>query len=164
MVLPPKICPECREEYVHAATMCIHCDVALVLSGEQPEDGAAGGLPPISELVCIRAAPVSWARALSEKLAEAGISHRIQTASDDSDEGSQRRPGYNMPFGIFVLPKDQEAASQIDVEFTEGQIPDLPEALDTTERENDDCPACGDLISEAATECPGCGLALLALE
>ena len=31
MLLPSKICPECREEYVHAASVCVHCDAPLVL-------------------------------------------------------------------------------------------------------------------------------------
>jgi hypothetical protein len=163
VIFPPKICPECDEEYIHTTAVCIHCDVPLVLDGEQSEESATQELPPVSELVCVRAAPMSWATALSEKLAEAGISHRIQGASDDADEGSQRRPGYNMPFGIFVLPEDQEAASEIDAEFTGSQIPDIPEDLETDLGEGDHCPACGDSIPESATECPGCGLAMLEL-
>ena len=163
MILPPKVCSECGEEYVHSALVCIHCDIPLVADGEHPEEGSTPELPPISELVCIRAAPMSWATALSAKLAEAGISHRIEGASDAEDEGSQRRPGYNMPFGIFVLAKDQEAAAQIDLEFTDSQIPDIPKNLNTELRDGDNCPACGDSISESATECPGCGLAMLDL-
>jgi hypothetical protein len=144
--------------------VCFHCDIPLVQDGDQSEEDSAPQLPPISELVCIRAAPMSWATALSKKLAEAGIAHRIQTAGDDADEGSQRRPGYNMPFGIFVLEKDQEAASQIDVAFTGSQIPDLPENFETDGEGGDHCPACGDSILEAEDECPGCGLALVAEE
>ena len=87
MPLPPKVCPQCKEEYVHTTSVCFHCNVPLVLDGEQPEEGSEPQLPSISEMVCIRAAPMSWATALSKKLAEAGIAHRIQAAGDDSDEG-----------------------------------------------------------------------------
>jgi hypothetical protein len=144
--------------------MCIHCDVPLVADGEQPAERPNPELPQIEEMVCIRAAPIGWVTALSEKLAEAGISHRIQGASDEDDEGSQTRPGYNMPFGVFVLPKDQEAAGQIDVEYMGSQIPDIPEDLDATGSETDNCPACGDPIPISEMECPGCGLMLMALD
>ena len=95
-----------------SATRCVECDVALVaehaLEDHRPEE-----LPPVSELVCIRASAVGWAQALSERLAEAGISHRIEVASDDEEEGSARRPGANLPYGVYVRPQDaQRAAAQ----------------------------------------------------
>ena len=167
MLLPPKACPECGDEYVHAASVCVHCGVPLVLEGEQPEEPLAEELPPISELVCVRAASMSWLKGLSETLAEAGISHRIQAWSeedDDDDGGSQRKPGHNLPFGIFVLPNHQGAASKIDDEYMDSQIPDIPERSESANGTGDDCPACGESITESATECPDCGLALLTLE
>ena len=164
MLLPPKICPECGDEYVHAASVCVHCDVPLVLEGEQPEARLGGELPPVSELVCIRAAAMSWVKGLSEKLAAAGISHRIEAWSEDEEDGSHRKPGHNLPFGIFVLPKHREAAIKIDDEYMDSQIPDIPESADSAEGTSDGCPACGESISESATECPDCGLALLTLE
>jgi len=98
--MPPKICPECGEEYVHVASVCIHCDVPLVLEGEVPVESAAEALPPASELVCVRASSVGWAMSLSEHLVEAGIPHRIQAATSDADEGEQRKPGQNLPYGV----------------------------------------------------------------
>ena len=56
MPLPPKLCPQCREEYVHTATTCVHCEVPLVLEGELSPQDAGDDLPPISELICVRAA------------------------------------------------------------------------------------------------------------
>jgi len=149
LLLPPKICPECGEEYLHSTSTCVHCDVPLVLDGEQPEGREGEELPPISELVCVRAASMGWATGLSEKLAEAGIPHRIQAASDDDDDGGQRRPGHNLPFGIFVLPKHSAAATEIDVEYTGSQIPDIPENFDSGGETGDACPACGDSILES---------------
>ena len=162
MLLPPKICPECREEYLHAASVCIHCDVPLVLEGEAAlVDSAAEALPPASELVCVRASSVGWAMSLSEHLVEAGIPHRIQAATSDDDEGEQRKPGQNLPYGVFVLAEHEEAATRIDAAHTGQQIPDIPEDFGESEISADDCPACSASILPTATECPDCGLALL---
>jgi hypothetical protein len=160
--MPPKVCPECGEEYVHAASVCVHCDVPLVLEGEAPDAAQIAELPPIAELICVRASSVGWAMGLSERLVEAGIPHRVQAASADDDEGGQRRPGANLPFGVFVRPEDEAAASEIDLAHTEHEIPGIPEDFDPSATDTDQCPACGDPILETATECPGCGLALLA--
>jgi len=162
MVLPPKICPACREEYVHAASVCIHCNAPLVLEGElSPVESAAEELPPVSELVCVRASSVGWAMSLSELLAEAGIPHRIQAATADADEGEQRKPGQNLPYGVFVRAEHEEAASRIDLAHTGRQIPDIPDDFGRSEISSDSCPACGESIAPTATECPDCGLALL---
>lgn len=164
MPMPPKLCPECGEEYVHAASVCAHCDVPLVLEGEAPEAARVGELPPISELVCVRASSAGWAMGLSERLVEAGIPHRVQAASAEADEGGQRRPGSNLPYGVFVRSEDEPAATEIDLAYTEHQIPDLPEDFAATAIDSDQCPACGEAILETASECPGCGLALLSPE
>ena len=164
MHLPPKICPECSEEYLHSASVCIHCEVDLVLEGEQPEGPQRDEMPPISELVCVRASSVGWAMSLSEKLAEAGIPHRIQAASTDDDDGERRKPGRTLPYGIYVYPEHEGAASKIDRAHTEYQIPDIPEDHDPSAVSEDSCPACGESIVAAESECPGCGLALQAPE
>jgi len=162
--MPPKFCPECRDEFVHSATICVGCDVPLVLEGELGADRGEE-LPPISELVCIRASAVGWARALSEKLAEAGIPHRIQAAgADDGEgEGEQQKPGENLPYGVYVLDEDVEEATKIDLEHTNSEIPDIPEGFEGAQSDvaDDACPACGDPIVPTTDECPGCGLAIL---
>ncbi len=53
MPLPPKVCPECHDEYLHQTTVCIHCDVELVLHDEVP-DNPQPSLPDASELVQLR--------------------------------------------------------------------------------------------------------------
>ena len=163
MAMPPKVCPECGEEYLHTATVCVHCDVSLVNEGERPAEDPRDELPPVEKLVCVRASSVAWAMSLSERLLEAGIPHRIQAATSD-EEGSVRRPGQNLPYGVFVLPDDAKAAAGIDASHTEQQIPDIPEDFDPTAGDPNACPACGELISDTATECPSCGLALLFAE
>ena len=92
MLLPPKVCPACGDEYLHEASNCVHCDRPLVLDGEQPGGQPREELPPISELVCIRASSVGWAMSLSERLSEEGIPHRIQAASEEDGDGSARTP------------------------------------------------------------------------
>lgn len=163
MAYPPKFCPECRDEYIHAATVCSTCNVALVLEEDLVLESGPDEMPPISELVCIRASAVGWALALSERLSEAGIPHRVQAASADDDDGSRNRPGHNLPYGVFVLEADLEAAQQIDAEHTAHEIPDMSD-LPEGALNPDGCPACGDPIDEEADECPGCGLALLPAE
>ena len=166
MVKPPKFCPECRDEYIHSATVCADCDVPLVFEGELGAAEGTGELPPISELECIRASSVGWAKALSEKLAEAGIPHRIQAAGVEDGEGDRQRPGQNLPYGVFVMEEDVEAATEIDLEHTNSEIPDIPRGFDieVTEGAADACPACGDPIDLKTDECPGCGLAILPAE
>ncbi len=161
MLMPPKVCPECGEEYVHAASVCIHCDVPLVLEAERPAPRAVRELPPASELVCVRAASVGWAKSLSEQLEAAGIPHRIQAALGDADDDNRRKPAANLPFGVFVLAEHAEAAAQIDLAHTEWQIPDIPKDFGGSEISADACPACGQPVSAAQSECPDCGLALL---
>ena len=157
--VPPVYCPECRSEYLGTASVCVDCDVSLV--GEAELDEYAKTLPATSELVCIRAASVSWAQGLSERLAAEGISHRIEAASDD-DDGSVRRPVAKRPDGVYVRSEDVEVASRVDAVFIRSQIPDLPVEAEVFggAAGPEVCPACGAEIGSGVSECSACGLAL----
>jgi hypothetical protein len=155
----PVFCPQCRDEYLSTASVCAECGVPLVAENALA-DHAEAELPSVSELVCVRASSVGWAQALSARLAAAGISHRIEVTEDDSEDGSVRRPGVKLPFGVYVRAEDEEAAAAIDAEFTQSQIPDLPEGHAPTE-DPESCPACGSGTQAGSSECPDCGLALL---
>ena len=158
MNLPPKRCPECDEEYVHSVMRCVHCDVPLILAGELGAETATE-LPPVSELRCLRAASVGWARGLSERLREVGIPHRIEAAADDDAEGA-RRPGRTLPYGVYVRDEDAEAAAEIDAQHMQAEIPDLPEGFEMSAEVSDACPACGHPVEATTSECGGCGLVL----
>lgn len=154
----PVYCPECRSEYLGTASVCVECGVGLV-SELALESHAEHALPPVSELVCIRASSVGWAQALSERLAAEGISHRIEVAGDDED-GSVRRPGANLPYGVYVRAEDLEVAARVDAAFMRSQIPDLPDEGEAGALEAEGCPACGAEVALDVSECPECGLAL----
>lgn len=156
----PLFCPECRSEFVPTATLCPDCELALVPESHLGSE-AVEELPDISQLVCVRAASVAWAQGLSERLADAGISHRIEVAHDDEEDGSARQPGANLPYGVYVLAEDVESATAIDAEFTRYQIPDVPNEGQPIEASDDACPACGSAVAPGVAECPDCGIVLL---
>ena len=119
MALPPKLCPECEAEYVHTATRCAHCDVELVHADELVS-AQAKDLPPASELSLVRAAGMGWVLALSERLVETGIPHRVDPL-EERDTGKGEPPG---PYGVYVLERDLEPARRIDAEHIAREIPD----------------------------------------
>jgi len=157
MVGAPRVCPECGEEYVPTALECVECRVPLVAPGARPA-ATARELPPIAELTCVRAASLDMARDLSERLSQAGISHRIQVAADLASDGALARPGANLPYGVYVRAADLPAAQRIDRDYLRAQIPDLPAEAEVG---GEGCPACGAPVAPDATECPDCGLALI---
>ncbi len=149
----PLFCPQCGGEYLATALECADCRIPLVHELAEVEE-----LPLVDELTCVRAASIGWAQQLSGRLAEAGISHRIQVVDDDGQEDVRRTPNQRLPFGVYVLEADLAAARGIDEEHMRGEIPDLPDELDAPPGEG--CPACGADFAADAAECPDCGLAL----
>lgn len=159
MALPPKVCPRCREEYLHSVSVCVHCDVTLVLAGELVE-ASEPGLPPSSELHCLRACDGGWAVALSELLREAGIPHRVDRVAS-SPEGGRHA------YAVWIRRDDLERARPIDEAHAARQVPDFPEDVDAEYREaelheggDQACPACGERVEPHHDECSGCGLFL----
>jgi len=160
MPLPPKVCPCCRDEFVHAATLCERCDVELVLP-EHVHVEAVSTMPAASELECVRVAGASWSLGLAERLVERGIPHRVEPVESN---------GAAQVYGVFVLTGDLAAAREVDAEHARREMPDLPEGCDPRdlvpgpaaegEAGGEVCPACGDALDAAAPECGGCGLFL----
>jgi hypothetical protein len=155
MLLPPKNCPECGEEYVHSVQVCPDCGVALVLAGEAATP--IHELPPASDLVRVRTATLAWGRSFSDLLAEAGIAHRVEPEDD-----SVRVTGIAADArlcSVFVRAEDRERAAELDADYLRSQIPDVPEDFAGDSSESDRCPACGEPADLAAPECASCGLA-----
>ena len=162
MLPPPKFCPSCRDEFVHAATVCAQCDVELVLAENLSDETE---FPPASELVCVRVADSNWSLGLAESLRELDVPHRVALL----ESGSTKQV-----YGVFVLPEDLDAASRIDADHARREMPDLPEGFDPrdmmtgpaaeVDAPEDVCPACGDPIEPTASECAGCGLAIRLVE
>jgi hypothetical protein len=154
-----KVCPACRGEYTPTTERCVDCDVALVHAEELGPEEEVEELPPVSELVCVRVAPVAWVRALSEGLQERGVPHRVEGARvDDAPEGKSAAVFGNVSlFGLWVLEEDHAAAEELDAGLVGRLIPD--EAPPLTEDEEESCPACGTALAADTVECPDCGLA-----
>lgn len=152
----PRVCPECGEEYLATVLVCADCDVSLV--ADAPARVATRELPPVEQLVCVREASLAIAQGLSDRLADEGITHRIQVQpSPEQDPSQPRRPG-TMPYGVYVLEADAQAAAVVDRAYMRSQLPDLDAEAETG---NEGCPACGAPVAPDAAECPDCGLVLL---
>jgi hypothetical protein len=152
MALPPKVCPQCESEYVHTAVVCAHCNVELVDAGSWVPTPARE-LPAASELALVRAAGMGWVLALSERLVEAEIPHRVEPLEGGGKE-DEAPPG---PYGVYVREADLAAAHRIDAAHLAREIPEA-ETADADSFGEDACPACGEPISESDTECGECGL------
>ncbi len=156
MALPPKLCPECEEEYLHTASVCVHCDVPLVLSTDLERERPAE-LPPSAELHCIRVATPAWALGLSERLEQAGVPHRVEAMTPQ--ERAARRGPTGAVCGVYVLGEDAARAAEIDAGYLQTQLPDLAGGGAAEPLAEDSCPACGEPLDAVAPECPGCGIA-----
>lgn len=155
-----KICPECGAEYRPVATRCADCDVELIHRETLAAAMAAQeSFPEVSQLECIRVAPIEWVHGLSGVLEQRGVAHRVEPATaQDAPEG--QRPdlfGTARLFGLYVLPDDAGLARELDGEIAGRIMPEEAPELDDGEEET--CPACGAALASEATECADCGLA-----
>lgn len=155
-----KLCPECRVEYTLAAVRCADCGVDLVHPHELAElDRELVDFPPVSELQCVRVAPMAWIQALSAALQEAGVTHRVERSrTADAPEGQRTGVFGDVPlFGLYVRSEDVPSTREIDASIAAQILPD--EAPVLAAGEEDACPACGAAVGSDATDCPECGLA-----
>ena len=151
-----RICPSCEEEFTLAATECPDCHVGLVAPGEQAAPEAPPVFPETSELHCVRVGPLPWTRALSDKLTEAGIAHRVEPDTRTEAEGGvdPRHFGGEDLYGTWVRPEESESAGGIDAQlFAPLEVEQAPDAMG-----DEACPACGAVLAADALECSDCGL------
>ncbi|MDX1649244.1 MAG: hypothetical protein R3263_05255 [Myxococcota bacterium] len=154
-----RVCPSCRDEFVPTMERCPDCDVPLVHEEELGPEEEAEEMPPVSELACVRVAPVAWIRALSEGLQARGVPHRVQGATArDAPEGKSAAAFGNVGlFGLWVFEEDLPAAEELDGTLAARLVPEEAPELDEDEEER--CPACGAALAADTVECPDCGLA-----
>jgi hypothetical protein len=156
--VPTRVCPDCGEEYISTALACPDCGVALVSSDGFTPVRSPNELPPIAQLVCVRAASLDYAQGLSERLSRVGITHRLEIEPAPRDPDARRTDA--MPYGVYVREHDANRAREIDAVHMRSQFPDFPDAPEVGVVV-EGCPACGAAAAPDATECPDCGLALL---
>lgn len=175
MPLEPKVCPECRAEFVHTALACSDCGAALVLASEIQRGLGGAGLSMPDDRVLLRAEGPAWIEALGERLEDAGIPCWTELIDPE------RAPGRAGACALHVRESDVARAREIDAALEHEQIPDLADlgyraeplaspvsrpagaGLDPTpvEAADEACPACGaglGALGDDAQECPDCGL------
>jgi hypothetical protein len=155
--LEPKRCPQCGEDFVHAAQVCSDCGVPLRLVSELAGPQAGAGLPPASELVLIRAEGPAWIEALAGALRAAEIPSRVEIIDPQAHGARSGLSG--TACGLFVMERDVARAREVDARIQREQIPDLPE-VEASGEAGEGCPACGHAIGPDDAECPDCGLFL----
>ncbi len=126
----------------------------LRLASELSGDGALE-LPPASELVLIRAEGPAWFETLAVALTAAGIRSRVELL--DPERVGARSGVSGTACALFVRPKDEARAREIDAAVHRDQVPDLEHA-ESVEGHGEGCPACGHAVPDDATDCPDCGL------
>lgn len=154
----PKRCPQCGEDFLHTTEVCSDCGVPLRLASELTDTEAAGGLPPASELVLIRAEGPAWIEALAQALREADVPSRVEII--DPEKHGARSGVSGSACGLFVLERDVAKAREIDARVQREQIPDLPSDDAASDGGEEGCPACGHALGPDDAECPDCGLFL----
>ncbi len=152
------VCPRCKVGFSPDTVVCPICNSSLV-SEDQFEDESEDEFEEIpaaviltddlSSLKELRAANPEWIYHLQEKLAEAGIPHRIET--------SGRRFRHCT---VYVRQEDLVKAKEIDDRVFAQEVPDgegmsRPEELDFWT-----CPGCGNRLGEKDLKCSSCGLVL----
>ncbi|MEE3328837.1 MAG: hypothetical protein VX252_15975 [Myxococcota bacterium] len=151
-----RICPSCEEEFTLSVTECPDCHVSLAFPDGEATPSAPPAFPEKAELRCVRVGPLPWTRALSDKLTEAGIAHRVETDTRSEEEGGvdPRRFGGEDLYGTWVRPEEAEAAGVIDTEiFAPLEVDQAPDAA-----ADEACPACGAALPAEAMSCSDCGL------
>lgn len=149
-----KQCPECGEEFLPTIESCSDCGVPLRLAAELAAGEGGDGMPPIAELVLIRAEGPAWIEQLAGRLRAEEIPSRVEII-DPSRHGIESGLS-GSACGLFVRADDATRAREIDARVQQEQIPDLPAAGAGEETEG--CPACGHAAPADADECPDCGL------
>jgi len=147
-------CPKCKVGFAPDTAICPICKIPLTPEEEfedEPDEFPEPVLidDDLSSLKELRTADVSWIHHLQDKLAEAGIPHRIE----------QLHPP-RMLFSVYVRPEDLPQAKDIDEKVFAVEVPDSEEMPDVEDLDFSSCPACGNRLGENDLKCSSCGLDL----
>jgi RNA polymerase subunit RPABC4/transcription elongation factor Spt4 len=144
------ICPRCKLGFAPDTATCPICNIPLVSeewSNETPSPVIL--TDDLSSLKELRAADLDWIHHLQDKLAEAGIPHRIEVSD----------PRYRF-FSVFVRPEDLLRAKDVDDKVFAVEVPDGEGMPPVEKLDFWSCPGCGNRLGEKDLKCSNCGLVL----
>lgn len=150
--LPPKICAECRIEFVHTRTRCPDCGADLVLVSEWLERPSLS-LSSSPDLVLLLRDNVHEVTRLGKVLAASDVAHRV----DSYPQGGLVSVHDT---ALYAQREDVDEALGIIRAHREQQMGVEPSVALPTPSDPNSCPACGVAVDPHDEECPSCELAL----
>ena len=148
------VCPKCKVGFAPDTAICPICKIPLTSEhefgdelGETPEPVILDD--DLSSLKELRTAGVDWVHHLQDKLAEAGIPHRIEQFDPPS-----------ILFSVYVRPEDLPRAKDIDENVFAVEVPDSEGMPPVEDLDFSSCPGCGNRLGENDLKCDSCGLDL----
>jgi RNA polymerase subunit RPABC4/transcription elongation factor Spt4 len=147
-------CPKCNVGFAPDTAICPICRVPLTSEYDFEDEPGEAPEPVIldddlSSLKELRTAGIGWIHHLQDKLAEAGIPHRIE----------QSHPP-RMLFSVYVRPEDLPRAKDIDEKVFAAEVPDSEGMSHVEDLDFSSCPGCGNRLGENDLKCSNCGLDL----
>jgi hypothetical protein len=148
------ICPRCRVGFAPDTISCPICRGPLVSDEGLEEDYEETPAPillddDVESLKELRTAGTDWIHHLQDKLAEAGIPHRIEMS------------GHHLTVcSVYVRPGDLGRATEIDSLVYAREVPDAEKMPRLEQLDFWACPACGNRLGEKDLTCGSCGLFL----
>jgi hypothetical protein len=137
--------------------VCPICKTSLVSEDEVSETPVPVILTDdLSSLEKVRTTDLDWIHHLQDKLAQAGIAHRVEIA-----DLPNRRQNY---FALYVRPEDLPIAREIDAQVFGVEVPDAEGMPRVEDLDFWSCPACGSRLGEKDLKCSNCGLVLFPTE
>ena len=148
------VCPKCKVGFAPDTAICPICKIPLVSEDEFEDESGETPEPVIldddlSSLKELRTADVGWIHHLQDKLAEAGVPHRIEQSDPPS-----------MLFSVYVRPDDLPRAKDIDEKVFAIEVPEGEGMPHVEDLDFSSCPGCGNRLGEEDLKCSSCGLVL----
>jgi RNA polymerase subunit RPABC4/transcription elongation factor Spt4 len=147
-------CPKCNVGFAPDTAICPICNIPLTTEDDFEDEAGEAPEPVIldddlSSLKELRTADVGWIHHLQDKLAEAGIPHRVE----------QSHPP-RMLFSVYVRPEDLHRVKDIDEKVFAVEVPDSEGMVHVEDLDFSSCPGCGNRLGENDVKCSSCGLDL----